>query len=66
VHVWNWWADLGKTRGSNGFGPAPLTRHDVRAWEADEGQTLEPWERAAIFALDVIYRKSLIPEESDT
>jgi hypothetical protein len=66
AHVWGYWIALCETRTSSGFGPNPITRHDVHAWEADEGHALEPWERRSIFRLDAIYRRTLIPEESDT
>jgi hypothetical protein len=65
AHLWRWWLELCETRGGTGFGPAPLTRHDLHAWEADEGRAIEPWERRAIFRLDAAYRKSLITEESE-
>lgn len=30
---------------------------EIGAWEADEGQALEPWERRAILKLDTLYRR---------
>lgn len=59
AYLWLWWRELDKTRGAGGFGPAALTRHDIHAWEQDEGQALEPWERAVIINLDVAWRASL-------
>lgn len=61
-HLWLLWLDLCSTRSSNGFGLNPLTRHDLHAWEADEGGRLDPWERRVLFRIDAAYRASLIPE----
>lgn len=65
AHVWNWWIDLCSTRGGNGFGPSPLTRHDLHAFEEDEGVRFEPWERRAIFRIDAAWRASLQPREEE-
>ena len=32
-----------------------LTRHDIQAWEADEGVSLDRWERRAILAIDAAF-----------
>lgn len=59
AHVWRYFIDLSRTRGGTGFGPAPISRHDIHAWEADEAQVLEPWERRALLAIDVAYLNSV-------
>ncbi len=46
---------MSQTRTSNGFGPARLTRPEIHAWEADEGVTLDRWERQAVMKLDALY-----------
>ena len=65
AHIWAWWLDLAQTRGSTGFGPAPLTRTEIHAWQADEGVTLDQWERRAILRLDAAYRTSLQPDPDE-
>lgn len=62
-HVWGYFHQLGKTRGSNGFGPNPLSRVEIRQWEVDEGIDLAPWERRAILTLDQMYLASLNANE---
>ncbi|MDP3855338.1 hypothetical protein [Phenylobacterium sp.] len=32
-----------------------LTRGDIRAWEEDEGVSLDRWERRAILAIDAAF-----------
>ena len=64
AHLWGWWLAICQTRAAGMSGPAPITRHDIHAWEADECQGLAPWERRSILALDVIYRKSLLTDEA--
>lgn len=59
----DYWIALSATRTSNGFGPNPITRHDVHAWEADEGHSLAPWERRALFRIDAAYLRSKAEKE---
>lgn len=62
AHLWEWWLELAETRTSSGFGPNPITRHDVHAWEADENRRLRSWERRLIFRIDALWRASVQPE----
>lgn len=62
AHIWGWWVDLCATRGSGGFGMNPLSRVEIQAWERDEGNLLEPWERRAILKLDATYRTTMAPD----
>lgn len=55
AHLWTAFLDLSRSRGSSGFGPAPISRLEIRLWEADEAQTLEGWERRAILELDRVW-----------
>jgi hypothetical protein len=55
AHLWAWFFDLRATGGSTGFGPARLTRHEIRIWEEDEGIALEAWERRAILSIDAAW-----------
>ncbi|HYE46219.1 MAG TPA: hypothetical protein VEA44_10655 [Caulobacter sp.] len=63
AHLWTWWLDLHSTRGSGGFGPASITRHDIQAFERDEGHRLLSWERKAIFRIDRAYLISIVPDK---
>lgn len=58
AHIWTWFAEIAATRGTAGMGPVPLTRAEVHAWEQDEGQRLDLWERRAIFRIDAAWLSS--------
>ena len=62
AHLWAAFLDLHRTRGSSGMGPGPITRLDIRLWEGDEGQFLEPWERRVILAVDQAWLASQAPQ----
>lgn len=55
AHLWGHFLDLHQTRANNGMSICRLTRHDIRAWEADEGVSLDRWERRAILAIDAAF-----------
>lgn len=55
VYLWTAYLDMAATRGSTGFGPAPITRHDIHAWEEDSFVSLDPWERRTVLAIDRAY-----------
>ncbi len=67
-HVWAYFADLHATRGGTGFGPAPLSRVEIQAWERDECIRLAPWERRAILRIDAAFlaahAKAQAPQET--
>lgn len=46
------------------MGPSRLTRLEIRAWEEDEGQALELWERRAIMAIDAAWVRSTNEQQS--
>ncbi len=54
-HVWLWFLDLNAARGSNGFGPNPISYPDLAAWVAMTGIIVMPSEVAALMALDREY-----------
>jgi hypothetical protein len=54
-YLWAAFCELSATRGSTGFGPAPISRHDIHAWEADTFTRLDPWERQTVLAIDRAY-----------
>ena len=62
-HIWNAFAELSDERQVNGMALAPITRLEVRLWEADEGVTLAPWERRAIRRLDAAFRAANTPAD---
>ena len=49
--LWEAFAELGRWRGSGGMGPAALTLHDIREWEA---RFLPPGARFSADELDVL------------
>ena len=55
AHVWEWFADLHRARGSNGFGPNPLTYSEMAAWARLTGADPGPWEVALLKHLDGVY-----------
>ena len=58
AHLWTYYVSLSATRQSTGFGPSPISRHEIRLFEEDEGIALEPWERRTILAIDAEYLRS--------
>jgi hypothetical protein len=36
-YIWRWFLELSSSRGSNGFGPMPITFSDIHAWMAITG-----------------------------
>jgi hypothetical protein len=66
AYLWSWWVDLASTRTSSGFGPNPLTRHDLHAWEADTFHRLNGWERATILKLDALWLASVQQADKET
>ena len=59
AHVWSYFHALHETRPTGGMSVSRLTRQDIRLWQEDEGITLEPWERRAIFAIDALWVRSV-------
>lgn len=54
-HVWGYFAELSRFRGSNGFGPNPITPTGIKDWCWLAGMKLDPWEIRAIVLLDEAY-----------
>lgn len=52
AHVWAWFLELSAGRGSNGFGPNPISYLDLLAWSLLTGTITRPAEVEAIMALD--------------
>jgi hypothetical protein len=55
ARVWSIFRDLSMARGSNGFGPTPISWSEILAWSALMREPLEIWEIQAIRYIDVIY-----------
>lgn len=51
-HVWAWFEELDRGRGTGGFGPATIGYLDVLAWAMLTGVLIRPCEVAAIMAID--------------
>ena len=58
THVWAWFLELSAGRGSNGFGPNPISWFDLLAWTALTGTIIRPAEIEAIMALDRAWLKA--------
>jgi hypothetical protein len=54
-HVWQWFLELHAGRGSNGFGPNPLSWSDLAAWASLTMRTVRPSEVDAIMMLDRLW-----------
>lgn len=50
--MWDVYLSLQRWRGAGGMGNAPMTLHDLSAFEARYGYTLTPWEADCLNALD--------------
>lgn len=55
VHLWNAFAQLSAARTNNGFGPNPIPYSEIDAYSRLTAQSFDPWEVAAIRALDDAY-----------
>lgn len=62
VHVWRWFLDLSTTRGSTGFGPAPLGYRDIAAWSALMRTSPTPFEVALLRELDRLFFAECVAE----
>lgn len=50
--VWGWYWELCQGRGSNGFGPLPLSWESMAAWAGISGIALSPWLAAVLRSMD--------------
>lgn len=62
-HVWEWFDSLNTGRGSNGFGPSPLSFGEIAAWSALTGNDPTPWEVDLLKALDLTYLKEMAADD---
>lgn len=61
AHLWTAFLDLHSTR-TVGMGVSRLSRLEIHAWEQDEGQQLERWERRAVMAIDAAWVRIVTAE----
>ena len=54
-HVWIWFLELTAARGSNGFGPNPISYAELQAWSLLTKQNPTPWEISLLKRLDKHY-----------
>ena len=54
-YLWRYFADILNGCGSNGWGPPEITWRDLQAWSEMTGNTIEPWECAALMRLSAVY-----------
>ena len=50
--MWAWFLELSAGRGSNGFGPNPISFLDLLAWSMLTGTITRPAEIEAVMAVD--------------
>ena len=59
AHVWRWFVELSRSRGSGGMGgPSPITYPDIWAWSHLTKSEPTPFEVSAIMGLDTIWLNS--------
>lgn len=54
-HVWGWFMELSRTRGSSGFGPNPISYNEIKSWSDLTGVLPNNMEIQGIMALDLAY-----------
>lgn len=55
AHLWHWWLELNGSTGGNGFSQNPISYTEIKNWSELTGNQPEPWEVAAIRAIDRAY-----------
>jgi hypothetical protein len=52
--LYSTWREIASARGSNGFGPSPITWSEINAWQSLCGVCLSPWEVQLMRELDAV------------
>lgn len=55
--IWSIFLDLNATRGSNGWGPNPISHSEVEAWSRLHREPVRPHELEILRAMDTAYLK---------
>ena len=55
AHVWGWFRELSAVRGSNGWGPNPISYREIEAWAGLTGALITAPEVQLIMQLDGLY-----------
>jgi hypothetical protein len=58
-HIWIWFDELSRSRGSNGFGLNPIGYPDIAAWARLTGREPTPWEVSVLRRMDNALLESL-------
>lgn len=56
AHIWRWFVEIAAGRGSNGWGPNPISYLDIDAWARLTGTIMRPTEVRAIVLVDQTWR----------
>jgi hypothetical protein len=59
AYVWRWFQQLSAARGSNGWGPNPITYREIEAWAGLTGAIITVPEVHLLMELDGIYLETL-------
>jgi hypothetical protein len=54
-HIWGWFRELAAARGSNGFGPNPISYADIAAWSRLTRTIVRPIEVSVLLHLDHVF-----------
>jgi len=54
-YLWEYFVSMNARRTNNGYGSNPITETDLAAWAARRGIVLEPFEGAAIDAMEQLF-----------
>lgn len=53
--LWSVFLDLNAARGSNGWGPNPISHSEIEAWSRLHREPVRPWELDILRAMDAAY-----------
>jgi len=66
AHVWGRFLELDRRGRDSGMDLMPISYRGLRDWREMTGQTLETWEREAVFRLDDLYMASVAKRREKT